>query len=174
MRITLLFATVAVFCLAALMTSLQAQADKAEGDAIAGDFKLIQGKWELFHGNEGKGPPTVRTVKEVNGNRETLRRYIIATDKMFHEHSMEFTLSTSGNVRVFTFYPVGGNPKEGQSYVYKVDAENFYDIPGLLHGDDYRNYQETPTIWHWKRVKEEKRDGDVAKDRTTAESKSTK
>ena len=53
-----------------------------------------------------------------------------------------------------TFFGVGGNPDNGLSYVYKVDEQNFWDIPGLLQGNDYRNYQNEPTIWHWKRVKE--------------------
>ena len=30
-----------------------------------------------------------------------------------------------------------------------------WDIPGILQGDEYRNYQQTPTIWHWKRIAED-------------------
>ena len=29
-------------------------------------------------------------------------------------------------------------------------------VAGLLHGDAYRNYQASPTVWHWKKVKGEK------------------
>jgi hypothetical protein len=151
MRTTLALATLIALCFVGLS---QAQDNKPEEDALAKDLKLLQGKWELLHGNEGKGSPTIRSVKEISGNQETLRRYNIKSAKLVHEHSVDFVLSGSGCVRVFTFYRVGGDPKQGQSFVYKVDSNNFYDIPGLLHGDMYRNYQESPTIWHWKRVKE--------------------
>jgi hypothetical protein len=107
-----------------------------------------------LHGNEGKGAPSIRSIKEIKGNQETLRRYDVKTGKLTREHSVDFALSRSGDVRVFTFYPVGGDPKQGQSFVYKVDAENFYDIPGLLQTDAFRNYQQTPRVWHWKRIKE--------------------
>jgi len=131
--------------------SVMAQ-DDAE-DPTAADLKLLQGEWELFHGNEGKGAPTIRSVKQIVGNRETLRRFDIATGKQLHEHTVEFKLSQSGNVHVFTFYAVGGDPKNGGSFVYKVDENGFWDIPGLLRGKEFRNYQLTPTIWHWTRVR---------------------
>lgn len=136
--------------------SLMSTADDTEAvdQELAGDLKLLQGTWELVHGNEGKGRPTTRSVKTIVGNQETLRRYSIKTGKLVREHSVEFKLSKSGNVRVMTFYRVGGSPEQGLSYVYKVNEENFWDIPGLLQGGLYRNYQDTPTIWHWKRVRE--------------------
>jgi hypothetical protein len=131
-------------------------ADDAPADKVlAADLALLQGSWELLHGNEGKGEPNTRSVKTIEGNVETLRRYSIKTGKLNREHSVAFKLSKSGNVRVFTFYAVGSSPEYGASYVYKVDKNNFYDIPGLLHGDEYRNYQDQPKVWHWKRVVDE-------------------
>jgi hypothetical protein len=156
MRITLSWVIVVSLSLAAFVTLSQAQDNKPQDDVLAKDLQLLQGKWELLHGNDGKGAPTTRSVKEIKGNQETLRRYDAKSGKMTREHSVDFTLTSSGSVRVFTFYSVGGDPKQGSSFVYKVDAENFYDIPGLLHGDTYRNYQESPTVWHWKKVKEPK------------------
>jgi len=153
MRFLLSFATVASLGLAAWAASAQAQDKKPEDDVLAQDLKLLQGKWEMLHGNDADGKPTIRSVKEIEGNQETLRRYDVKTGKLTHEHSVDFALAKSGEVRVFTFYAVGGDPKQGQSFVYKVDSEYFYDVPGLLKGDTYRNYQETPTVWRWKRVK---------------------
>jgi hypothetical protein len=152
MRTTFFRPTLVALALAASGTLSHSQDKEPDDAALAEDLKLLQGKWEMLHGNEGKGPPTIRSVKEISGNRETVRRYEIATGKLLREHSVDFTLSTSGNVRVFTFYGVGGDPKQGASFVYKVTADYFYDVPGLLQGDTYRNYQDSPTVWRWKRV----------------------
>ena len=134
--------------------SAAAQDKAPDDDPLSNDLKLLQGKWELLHGTDDRGAPTFRSVKEIEGNRETLRRYDAKTGQLKREHTVEFVLSRSGDVRVFTFYAVGGDPKQGMSFVYKVTAESFFDIPGLLHGDTYRNYQESPSVWHWTKVKE--------------------
>jgi hypothetical protein len=155
MRANPLLASVAI-CLAGVSLA-QAEDPKSDADPLAHDLELLQGKWELMHGNEGKGAPTIQSIKEIKGNRETLRRYDVKTGKVTREHSVDFILSNSGSVRVFTFYAVDGDPKLGQSFIYKVDADNFYDIPGLLQADTYRNYQDRPSVWHWKKVKEEKK-----------------
>lgn len=141
-------------CLIAAAQDAPNQNDK-DADLTA-DLELIQGSWELQHGNEGKGRPTTRSIKTIEGNKETLRRYNAKTGKKTHEHSMLIKLSKSGEVRVCTFYREGGSPENGASFVYKVDEENYYDVPGLLQGRDYRNYQETPTVWHWKRLAADK------------------
>lgn len=158
MRNKRFFAAAGWFCLAILPTSLPAQEipaeDKAPLDVLAHDLKLLQGTWELVHGAQGQDLPTIRSLKRIEGNRETLRRYNAQTGALTHEHAVDFVLARSGAVRVFTFFAVGGDPRQGQSFVYKVDADNFYDIPGLLDEGDYRNYQASPAVWHWKRVKD--------------------
>lgn len=151
---------IAVFASALFAISLalisHAQEKPKMDPELAADLKLLQGSWELHHGNEGKGRPNTRSVKTIEGNKETLRRYSVATGKLVREHSVEFKLSKSGSVHVMTFYREGGSPEQGFSYVYKVDEENFWDIPGLLQNGEYRNYQDQPTIWHWKKVKDDK------------------
>jgi len=154
MRGSLSWAALALLCLIFSAMALPAQEKKGDADPLADDLKLLQGKWEMMHGKDAAGQPVLHSIKEIKGNKETLRRYDIKTGKLKSEHTVAFTLSASGDVHVFTFYPVGGEPKQGASFVYKVDAENFYDIPGLLHGDTYRNYQPSASLWHWKRVKE--------------------
>ena len=155
---------IAVFAASLFAISFALICDAQEKDAqekpktdpeLAADLKLLQGSWEMQHGNEGKGRPNTRSVKTIEGNKETLRRYSVATGKQVHEHSVEFKLSKSGSVRVMTFFREGGSPEQGLSYVYKVDQENFWDIPGLLQAGEYRNYQDQPTIWHWKKVKDD-------------------
>jgi hypothetical protein len=139
--------------LSSFPASSPAQEEKAPDKTLATDLELLQGKWELFHGNEGGAAAALHSVKEIKGSQETLRRYDAKTGKLIREHTVEFALARSGDVRVFTFYAVGGDPKQGLSFVYKVDADNFYDISGVLQGDAYRNYQESPHVWHWKKVK---------------------
>ena len=122
MRTKQFLAAASLFCLAVLTTSLPAQektaSDKAPIDVLAQDLKLLQGTWELVHASAGQGAPTVRSIKRIEGQRETLRRYNVTTGALTHEHSVDFVLTTSGAVRVFTFYAVGGDPKQGQSFVY--------------------------------------------------------
>ena len=137
------------FWVALFSASLQAQEVKAPDEALAKDLELLQGKWELFHGTE----VPFHSTKEIKGNQETVRRYDAKTGKLIREHTVEFALARSGEVRVFTFYPVGGDPKQGGSFVYKLDGDKFYDIPGLLQGETYRNYQDSPQLWLWKKVK---------------------
>lgn len=132
-----------------------AVADDQLAPGTGDDLKRLQGVWELRHGNEGKGAPTIRSVKTIIGNRETLRRYRIASGELLSERTVEFELNQSGPVRVFTFHPIGGEAKSGYSYIYKVEDNEFYDITGLLHGTEYRDYSETPSIWRWTRVIEE-------------------
>lgn len=137
----------AVFvCLCSLAAFGQEEVSKIDDKELAADLNMLQGSWELMHGK-------TRSVKTIEGNKETLRRYDAKTGELRSEHSVTFELSKSGAVRVFTFYLQPGGPS--MSFVYKVDKDNFYDIPGLLHGDKFRNYQKRPSIWHWKRLAED-------------------
>lgn len=140
-----------VFTLVSVVSGFAAE-DVKPDVALAKDMELLQGGWEMRHGNEGKGEPTIRSTKLILGNRETLRRYSIASGELLSEKTVEFKLSRSGPVRVFTFYPVGGDAESGLSFVYKVDENEFYDTTGLLHGTEYRDYSSVPTTWRWTRA----------------------
>jgi hypothetical protein len=149
------FAVTSLMVLAFSLTCAVGDDDANETDKeLAADLASLQGSWELLHGNQGKQPPNTRSVKTIAGNTETLRRYSIETGKLKHEHSVEFKLSKSGSVRVFTFYAPGGSAENGLSYIYRIDKDDFYDIPGMLHGDQYRNYLRKPKVWQWKRIAE--------------------
>ncbi|OJW03197.1 MAG: hypothetical protein BGO49_00020 [Planctomycetales bacterium 71-10] len=129
--------------------------DPATGD----DMMRLQGAWEMRHGNESKGDPTIRSVKMIIGNRETLRRYSIATGELLGEKTVEFRLSQSGPVRVFSFRPIGGEASAEYSFVYRIVNDEFYDVTGLLHGTEYRDYSQTPAMWRWTRVRGQAADG---------------
>lgn len=135
--------------------STYAEQEDPQGDGhgeLAADLQLLQGTWELLHGDDEGSSPTVRSVKAIVGNRETVRRYRHPSGELMSEHTVEFALTKSGGVRVFTFFPVGKSPKTGQSYVYKVGRNDFFDIPGILNDKSLSNYQTLPKVWHWKRV----------------------
>lgn len=119
---------------------------------LSQDLELLQGSWELLHGKDAAGRPTTRSIKTIKGNIETLQRFNAQTGDKTHEHSVEIQLAKSGDLRVLTFFAVGDSPQNGSSTVYKVDKDNLWDVPGLLHGDVYRNYMQKPTVWHWRRV----------------------
>lgn len=123
-----------------------------ERDELAADLQLLQGSWELVATPEGQASPAVRSIKTIDGNRETVRRYRLPSGELATEQTVEFTLGKSGDVRVFTFFPVGGTAAEGKSYVYRVDDDCFYDVPGLLDDKRYDNYQVLPKVWRWKRI----------------------
>lgn len=129
-------------------------------DPVTGDDMMrLQGAWEMRHGNEGKGDPTIRSVKMIVGNRETMRRYSIATGELLSEKTVEFRLSQSGPVHVFSFRPIGGEASAEYSFVYRIVDDEFYDVTGLLHGTEYRDYSQTPAMWRWTRVRGQAADG---------------
>lgn len=135
-----------------MLTLAPAIVQSADEPTLADDLELLQGNWELRHGNEGKGPPTIRSVKTIDGNRETLRRYSIESGQMLSEKTVEFELHEAGSVRVLTFFPVNSRTKTGYSFIYKVEKDDLYDVTGLLHGTEYRDYSTVPTMWRWKRI----------------------
>ncbi|WP_339673684.1 hypothetical protein [uncultured Gimesia sp.] len=118
------------------------------------DLKKLQGTWELYHGNELKGAPNTRSVKTIEGNIETMQRYNLQ-GKLSREWQVEFILQKDGDLKIFTFYPVGGKPGQGASFLYRIQGDRFFDVPGMFTGEKYRNYLQEPAFWIWHRVKEE-------------------
>ena len=130
----------------------------SENDAeLKEDLKKLQGTWELYHGNELKGPPNTRSVKIIEGNMETMQRYNLQGN-MVREWQVEFILQKDGDLKIFTYYPVGGKPGQGASFLYRIQGDRFYDVPGMFTGEKYRNYLREPAFRIWHRVKEEDAD----------------
>lgn len=126
----------------------------ARDPELLNDLRQIQGTWELYHGNEHNGAPNTHSVKTIKGNVETLRRYSMQ-GKLVRQHSVEFILEKDGDFKIFTFYPVGGEPEQGYSFLYRVQGDRFFDVPGLFAGKKHRNYLKEPAFWVWHRVKKE-------------------
>ena len=146
--------------IAIVMSFVVATATVARSDDkdLAADLKLLQGSWEQTFGNDGTGKPTIRLVKTIDGNTETRREYLLKTGEVRNETIADFKLSKSGDVRVFTFHFRGTPDDQNLSYVYSVDKNIFYDVPGLLHSE-YRNYRTPPQIYRWKRVSKKEAEG---------------
>ncbi len=157
--VTIVF--VAISGIAATSVCISGDETKDVDKDLADDLALMQGTWELDHENKLNGLVANRDLKIIEGNKETVQRFDRATGELKHEHSIEFRLSKSSNVRVFTFYAVGDSPEDGASYVYKVDKKNFFEASGLLQGEDYSNYRARPRVWYWKRVPKHAPDSDA-------------
>lgn len=148
----------ALFTVAPLAVQADEEPRTSENDPeLQEDLKKLQGTWELYHGNELKGAPTIRSVKMIKGNIETMRRYNLQ-GKLAREWQVEFILQKDGDLKIFTYYPVGGKPGQGASFLYRIQGDRFFDVPGMFSEKKYRNYLREPAFWVWNRVKDEDAD----------------
>ncbi|QDU03212.1 hypothetical protein V6x_29240 [Gimesia chilikensis] len=147
-----------MFTVAPLAVQADEKPRTSENDPeLQEDLKKLQGTWELYHGNELKGAPTIRSVKIIKGNIETMQRYNLQ-GKLAREWQVEFILQKDGDLKIFTYYPVGGKPGQGASFLYRIQGDRFFDVPGMFSEKKYRNYLREPAFWVWNRVKDEDAD----------------
>lgn len=117
------------------------------------ELAAVQGKW-MRTVRTGKG--TYKIVKEHTGHQTKLT-ITNAYGIVVEAKNSEFRLRTTDSVRVFTFFnnvaTIGPNKgrtdKTPQSYVYRVTDDTFFEVRGLLLGDDDRL-----SAFTWKRVKD--------------------
>lgn len=128
----------------------------AAGTRNDDELSKLQGRWERQLSAEEMNSGLDRVVKEVKGNKETVT-YYGEDEKVLRRHTVEFTLSRSGDLHVFTFTNMevtdgpakGTKMKEPYSYVYRVDDKHFFEVYGLLPGQE----REPVVARRWKRVK---------------------
>jgi hypothetical protein len=128
------------------------------------DLALVQGIWTNTYRTGGS---TIRAVRRIEGNRETLTRY--AGDRVVSAASVAFRLERRKDVKIFTFFnlEVTEGPQKGhkdpteQSYLYHVDHDSFTEVWGLIEGDLH-----APEMIVWRRAEgtatqpaQEERDG---------------
>jgi hypothetical protein len=117
------------------------------------DLARLQGTWEIRGRMQGRW---VRSVQAIQGNQSTVTRYD-ENGKVLAAHTAQFALSRDGRVRLFTFWnqeftagPNKGKTRaERRSFVYRVDANTFYEARGLLVDEP-----ESPGLNLWKRAGE--------------------
>jgi uncharacterized protein (TIGR03067 family) len=132
-----------------------AQEKKAPPDLKA-DLDAMQGKWEQAK-NSGPTPSGMKVVKEVKGDQETVSRYD-ADGKLLQAARSTIKLSEAGSVRVLTFSNgevidgLGKGRKQtgSASYIYRLDADEWHEVGGLLTTDQYA--QDVPYLAKWKRA----------------------
>ncbi|MCL4204771.1 MAG: hypothetical protein KJ000_20020 [Pirellulaceae bacterium] len=126
-----------------------AKAEEAANDELA----KVQGKWvRTVKTDRG----TFKVVKEHKGNDTTVT-FFDSDGNVMAEKTSQFRLEQTGKVRIFTFFNnvITAGPQKGQidkaptSFVYRVTGDTFFEVNGLLIGDDTE-----PLAFSWKRVNE--------------------
>jgi len=150
------------FCGILSMTALGATAPLAAGDGRAADkpqsedLQRVQGKWELVVSQDLKENGVRRAVKEIKGSRETVT-FWGDDGKVLRAHTVEIKVTKNGDLHVFTYSNMevidgqekGAKQAGPNSYVYRADDEAFYEILGLLPGEE----KQPVIVREWKRVK---------------------
>src|SRR5204863_7220869 len=107
----------------------------------------------------GAGSPRQRVMKQVKGSSETVITYD-AQGRAIHSQTADFRLSRAGGVPVYTYSAArvtasAGDEEEKEkkaqgprSYLYKVRGTNFYEVWGLLPGQEEREI----VVRKWKRT----------------------
>jgi len=116
----------------------------------------VQGKWELVVSQDLKENGVRRAVKEIKGSRETVT-FWGDDGKVLRAHTVEIKVTKNGDLHVFTYSNMevidgqekGAKQAGPNSYVYRADDEAFYEILGLLPGEE----KQPVIVREWKRVK---------------------
>ena len=123
------------------------------------DLAMLQGWWEQVPEEPGAGSPRQRVVKQVKGNSETVITYD-AQGRAVYSQTADFRLSRDKGVPMYTYSAArvtasAGDEEEKakkvqgpRSYLYKVRPANFYEVWGLLPGQEEREI----VVRHWKRT----------------------
>ena len=144
----LMFSLLAVGCAASSGSS------RSDG-AARGDAAQLQGTWEQQPDEGPAASPRQRVVKTVDGNTETVTTYG-AGGEVVHAQTAKFRLARRGGVPVYTFYDrhITAGPERGRgdaaprSYVYRLRADEFDEVWGLLPGQEQREV----VVKRWRRA----------------------
>lgn len=114
------------------------------------DLLRLQGEWEM---KIQQGDVTIRIVKSVKGNLETVRRY--QGEQLIHEHVVEFELIETDSVKLMrwkngrvTKGPNAGQKMADGQFIYRLEGDQWLSVFGFLKGE-----QRPPGIEAFSRVK---------------------
>jgi hypothetical protein len=149
------FALLAPLALAALALAALALAAPARGAApdnsAKDDLAQVQGVWER-QAPTGVDLGYQRATKDIRGSRETVTFYA-ADGKVLRRHEVDFKVSRTGDVRVFTYSNMEVTEGDGKgtktpqafSYLYRVKGNQFWEAEGLLASDQ----DDQPSLQVW-------------------------
>ena len=121
------------------------------------ELDSVQGEWERELTPEDIKQGLRKAVKEIKGSKETVTFYG-EDNKILRKHRVDFKLEKNGDIRVFTYSNMevidgegkGARNPDSFSYVYRVYNDRFFEVAGLLPGE------EGPvTVFSWKKLKKE-------------------
>ena len=127
---------------------------RGEDDAAnAAEMARLAGRFERTVKNEAG--TEFRVVKDVAGDQSTVTTYD-DVGQVVTAHTSTFKVEDRAGLRVLTFYNLKATagPDKGreqpapQSYIYRLEGNNFAEAWGLLPDD-----KSPPRIIFWKRVK---------------------
>jgi len=135
---------------------LSAQFALRGDDDNAAELKRVGGRFERHFQNAAG--ITFRSVKDVDGDQSTVTTYD-DVGNVIESHGSTIKVEKRGPVRVLSFFnlAVTAGPNKGHvelgtsSYIYRMEADVFTEVWGLLEGDD-----SPPRMFQWKRVKDGK------------------
>lgn len=107
-------------------------------DATKIDDQTIEGKWVAKESSRN-GP--IKLVKEHSGGRTTVTAFDSA-NRVLYSKTSEYHTERQGNVKVMVFKnskftagpDAGKTDNRTKSYVYRVDANRFYEVRGIVIG----------------------------------------
>lgn len=109
-------------------------------DGLERDLQNLQGTWQRMGATIDGQRIMVRKV--VTGNSEIVK-YTDEQGTVLREHQADFRLELSGRARLFTYFNllVTEGPSKGErraepsSYIYRLDADTFTEVHGMLVDD---------------------------------------
>ena len=152
MRVFALVLTMAAIASSGSAVAQAPPTSKASEATAAEELARVQGKWVRTIETENG---TFKAVKEHKGNKTTVT-FLDPEDNVVAAKRSEFRLEKTDKVRIFTFFNnvITAGPQKGQtdesqtSYIYRITGDTFFEVNGLLIGDD-----SDPVAFSWERVK---------------------
>lgn len=150
---TVVLLTMTISTVRADDTAKQSRLSQDAEVAAQDEYARVQGTWMRILQTEN-GP--IKAIKQHKGKTTTLTFYD-ANGNVLAAKTSEFRLNTSGKVRIFRFFnnvatagpQLGQSDNASKSYIYRVTGDTFFEINGLLIGDEAE-----PVIFTWQRVRE--------------------
>ncbi|MGI9516178.1 MAG: hypothetical protein ACR2NP_03955 [Pirellulaceae bacterium] len=132
-------------CMTLMLTPFAFAQDEAtatnDSDIAERVLGMAQGTWEL---TMERGGQEIYSIKEIEGNKETISRY--RDDELIAQWTVDFEVTHANGLNMFTYRnmtfthgPNEGNTNPGPfSYVFKIHDDEWHEVHGVKQGDSRR------------------------------------